>query len=211
MQLFIPAFTQSCLHACIGSLFAIVQHFMRSLKRVSLEALGTFCSALKSSQLHCCQHQLLQGIRCNLELSLVPKTCNTAMFALRCAGTEQQLAEAQQRSADQAQELTAAQTDLDQLSHTHDSLQEQLQLKVIELQQTQDSLEERSRQHMQLQTQADDHSAQIIQLRAALQSSTQAGAELESQLADKTSTVSGRAMQLSYVHSSKIPLRSCPT
>ena len=112
---------------------------------------------------------------------------------MSCAGTEQQLAEAQQRSADQAQELTAAQTDLDQLSHTHERLQQQLQVKVIKLQQTEDSLEERSRQHRQLQTQADDQSAQILQLRDALQSSTQAGAELESQLADKTSTVSGRA------------------
>ncbi len=130
---------------------------------------------------------------------------------LSCAGTEQQLAEAQQRSADQAQELTAAQTDLDQLSHTHERLQQQLQVKVIKLQHTEDSLEERSRQHRQLQTQADDQSAQIVQLRDALQSSTQAGAELENQLADKTSTVSGRAMQLSCLHMSKIPLRFCPT
>lgn len=132
------------------------------------------------------------------------------MFALRCVGTEQQLAEAQQWSADQAQEFTAAQTDLDQLSHTHGRLQEQLQVKVIKLQQTEDSLEERSRQHRQLQTQADDQSAQIVQLRAALQGSTQAGAELESQLADKTSTVSGRATQLSRVHSSKVTLSSVP-
>ncbi len=172
---------------------------------------GIFCCALKSSQLTCGQHQHLQGTNCNPELFCVPKRCNTAIFALRCAGTEQQLAESQQRSADQAQELTAAQTDLDQLSHTHDRLQEQLQVKVIKLQQTEDSLEERSRQHRQLQTQADDQSAQIVQLRAALQSSTQAGAELESQLADQTSTVSGRAVQLRCVHSSKISLRSCPT
>jgi predicted RNase H-like nuclease (RuvC/YqgF family) len=130
---------------------------------------------------------------------------------LSCAGTEQQLAESQQRSADQAQELTAAQTDLDQLSQTHERLQEQLQVKVINLHQTEDSLQERSRQHRQLQTQADDQSAQIVQLRAALQSSTQAGAELESQLADQTSTASGRAMQLSRVHLSTIPSRFCPT
>ena len=121
------------------------------------------------------------------------------------------MAEAQQRSADQAQELTAAQTDLIQLSHTHERLQEQLQVKVIKLQQTEDSLEEHSRQHRQLQTQADDQFAQIVQLRAALQSSIQAGAELESQLADKTSIVSGRAMQLSCVHLSKIPLRFFPS
>lgn len=123
---------------------------------------------------------------------------------LSCAGTEQQLAESQRRSADQAQELTAAQTDLEQLSHTHERLQEQLQVKVINLQQTKDSLEERSRQHRQLQTQADDQSAQIVQLTAALQSSTQAETELESQLADKTSTLSGRAMHLSCVHLSNL-------
>ena len=134
---------------------------------------------------------------------LCQNKCSITMFALHCAGTEQQVAESQQRSADQAQELTAAQTDLDQLSHTHDRLQEQLQVKVIDLQQTQDNLEERSRQHRQLQTQADDQSAQIVQLRAALQSSTQAGAELESQLADETSTISGTAMQLSCVHLSR--------
>lgn len=133
------------------------------------------------------------------------------MFALRRVGSVQQLAEAQQQSSDQAQDLTAAQTDLDQLSHTHDRLQEQLQVKVINLQQTEDSLEERSRQHRQLQTQADDQSAQIIQLRGALQSSTHGGADLESQLADKTSTVSGRAMQLRRVHLSTIPLRFCLT
>ena len=122
-----------------------------------------------------------------------------APLLLRCTGTGQQLEEAGQRSADQAEELTVAHTELQQLSHTHHRLQEQLQVKVIDLQQTQDSLEERTRQHRQLQHDFNERSSWLSQLRAELQSSTEVGAELQSQLAAKTGIISGTAFHLQGV------------
>ena len=122
-----------------------------------------------------------------------------APLLLRCTGTEQQLEEAGQRSADQAEELTAAQTELQQLSDTHHRLQEQLQVKVIDLQQTQDSLEERTRQHRQLQSDHNERSTWLSQLRAELQGSTEVSAELQSQLAAKTGIISGI-----YFHFSRV-------
>ena len=115
---------------------------------------------------------------------------------LHCAGIEQEMADVQQQCSSQAQDLTAAQAELVQLSETHQSLQQQLQIKVVNLQQAQDSLEDRARQLRRLQAESDEQAAQLTCLRAELQSSTQASAELQGHLADKTNVVSGIAENL---------------
>ena len=96
-----------------------------------------------------------------------------------------------QQSADQAQDLTTARTELTQLGETHHSLQQQLQVKVVHLQQTQDTLEDRARQHCHLQAHSDQQAGQLTQLRAELESNVQLGAEVQRQLADKTAALSG--------------------
>ena len=87
--------------------------------------------------------------------------------------------------------MATAQGHLDQLGLTHQSLQQQLQLKVLDLQQTQDSLEERVRQRGQLQVESESQLAQLTQLRAELQSSGEAQRVVQRELVQKASNVSG--------------------
>ena len=108
-----------------------------------------------------------------------------------CAGLEEQLTEERQQSTEHAEILVMAQGDLDQLGLAHQSLQQQLQLKVLDLQQTQDSLEERVRQCGQLQAESESQLAQLTQLRAELQSNTEAQHIMQQELAQKASNVSG--------------------
>lgn len=93
-----------------------------------------------------------------------------------------------QQSADS---LASAQEELDHLNSTHQRLQQQLQVKVLDLQQTRDSLEERVRQYSHLHSDSESQLAQLTQLRAELQSSNEARSSLQQELALKTGSVSG--------------------
>lgn len=114
---------------------------------------------------------------------------------LWCAGLEEQLARERQQSAEHTESLASAEEDLDQLSLAHQRLQQQLQVKVLDLQQTQDSLEERVRQHGQLHAMSE---SQLAQLRAELQSSAEAQRGMQQELAQKVNNVSGTETYSSY-------------
>ena len=99
--------------------------------------------------------------------------------------------------------------DLDQLSLAHQSLQQQLQLKVLDLQQTQDSLEERTRQRGQLQAESESQLAQLTQLRLELQSSTDAQHRVQQELAQKASSVSGIVLAVMTMLQSSLQYSCC--
>ena len=105
-----------------------------------------------------------------------------------CAGLNAQLAQERQQAAARVESLAVAQQDLDQLSMTYQSLQQQLQVKVLDLQQTQDSLEERVRQHRQVQIES---GSQLTQLRTELHSSTEAHYSVQQELAQRVDDISG--------------------
>lgn len=106
-----------------------------------------------------------------------------------------QLAQERHQAADQtakqADSLAAAQEELDHLSSTHHRLQQQLQVKVLDLQQTRDSLEDRVRQYSLLQTESEAQLAQLTHLRAELASSDEAKHSLQQELVQKTDRISG--------------------
>ena len=116
--------------------------------------------------------------------------------AVACIGLEEELTQERQQAAEQAESLAAAQEELDQLSLTHQSLQQQLQVKVLNLQQTQDSLEERVRQHSQLQAESGLQAAQLIELRAELQAGAQEAKSVQAKLIEKSSSISGVTVAL---------------
>ena len=71
-------------------------------------------------------------------------------------------------------------------------MQQQLQVKVVSLQQTQDRLEDRARQHRQLQDEHTQQASELVRVTAELDSSKDATLTAERQLNDKTAEVSGK-------------------
>lgn len=114
--------------------------------------------------------------------------CLRADLAGQLAQERQQAAD---QTAEQAHSLAAAQEELDHLTSTHQRSQQQLHVKVLDLQQTRDSLEERVRQYSLLQTESEAQLAQLTHLRAELASSGEAKHILQRELVQKTNSISG--------------------